>query len=71
MKTYFNKLYTIEGAAKRSGITDGDILFMIDKKAIGTIKRFGVIMLKGKVVNSLAKIYEQNKVKSFKKEQGK
>jgi hypothetical protein len=28
-------------------------------------------MLKGKVVNSLAKIYEQNKVKSFKKEQGK
>jgi len=71
MKTYFNKLYTIEGAAKRSGITDRDILFMINKKVIGTIKRFGVIMLKGKVVNSLAKIYEQNKVKSFKKEQGK
>ena len=71
MKTYFNKLYTIEGAAKRSGITDGDILFMINKKVVGTIKRFGVIMLKGKVVNSLAKIYEQNKVKSFKKEQGK
>ena len=71
MKTYFNKLYTIEGAAKRSGITDGDILFMINKKAVGTIKRFGITMLKGKVVNSLAKIYEQNKVKSFKKEQGK
>ena len=71
MKTYFNKLYTIEGAAKRSGITDGDILFMINKKVVGTIKRFGITMLKGKVVNSLAKIYEQNKVKSFKKEQGK
>ena len=71
MKTYFNKLYTIEGAAKRSGVTDGDILFMINKKVVGTIKRFGITMLKGKVVNSLAKIYEQNKVKSFKKEQNK
>ena len=71
MKTYFNKLYTIEGAAKRSGVTDGDILFMIDKKAIGTIKRFGIIMLKGKTVYDLNKIKEHHRIEGFKKEEGK
>ena len=71
MKTYFNKLYTIEGAAKRSGIPDREIVLLIEKKVIGTIKRFGMIMLKGKTVYDLNKIKEHHRIEGFKKEEGK
>ena len=53
MKTYTNRLYSIEGAAKRAGIMDAEIVKMIDDNVIGTKKSFGVNMIPGKLIPKL------------------
>ena len=53
MKTYNNRLYSIEGAAKRAGISDVDIIKMIQDNVIGIVSKFGVAMISGKLIPKL------------------